>query len=470
MKTNRRGLGWVFALIAVIGGMTAYVGVKETREALARPLAHNPVALNAHLVQGMVHKGSDGKVSVAVTFSAEDVQLKSISPVQYVDLVLVLDRSGSMGGAKINDARQAVNQLIDRMTSNDRLALVTYSTGVETVSPLISMSDPNRRRIKNAVAQVFSGGGTNLGGGLQQGIETLRRRPAQGRQRQLILISDGLANRGITDPHRLGMMAAQASEYNLTVSTLGVGYDFNEVLMTTIADHGVGRYFFLEDPHEFASIFEQALQRARHVAASGLEIRIPLEEGVRLVHAGGYPITIEKNAAYIRPGDLRAGQERKLFLTFEVPTQQERQFTIGAIRMKYTLNGSHGYVESGKALTVACVSDPKAVSASIDKDAWGDQVVQESYGQLKKEVADAIRMGRKEQALTHIKAYEQRNRKVNAFVGSAAVAENLKDDVKALKESVERTFAGSPEAIAEKKKQNAKTLQYDSYKTRRAIQ
>lgn len=470
MKTNRRSLGWVLVFIMVIGVVTAYVGALESRWAIARPLANQPVNLNAELVQGKVHQGSDGKVSVAVTFSAPDAVSTGDVKIQPVDLVLVLDRSGSMGGAKIHDARQAVNQLIDRMTSHDRLALVTYSNNVEMVSPLMAMDGPSRAQVKNAVARVYAEGGTNLGGGLKEGIETLMGSPAKGRQRRLILISDGLANRGVTHPRDLGLMASRASENNLSISTLGVGYDFNEVLMTTIADHGAGRYFFLEDPHAFATVFEKALQRARHVAAAGLELRIPLANGIRLVHAGGYPITLENREARIRPGDLRAGQTRKLFLTFQVPTEKEDQFVFEAPRMHYQHKGRTGVATSGGHMTVACVSDPKAASASIDKEVWADQVVQESYGQLKEEVADAIRMGHKEKALTKITEYEQRNRQVNAVVGSAAVSRNLDDDVKDLRQSVESTFAGSPAAVAEKKKQNAKALQYDSYKTRRAKQ
>lgn len=470
MKTNRSNLGWVLAIIVVVGGLAAYVGAKESRGAIARPLAIQPVKLQAELVQGKVQQGSDGKVSVAVTLSASDDGRNDDAVTQPVDLVLVLDRSGSMGGRKIEDARQAVDQLIDRMTPKDRLALVTYANGVETVSALMAMDGSNRSKVKQAVDQVFAGGGTDLGGGLEEGIATLLRSPANGRQRRLILISDGLANRGVTHPRELGLMAARASENNLSVSTLGVGYDFNEVLMTTIADHGTGRYFFLEDPQAFAMVFEQALQRARHVAASGLELRIPIGNGVRLVDAGGYPITIENSEARIRPGDLRAGQTRKLFLTFQVPTSKTDRFVIEDLQMNYLHEGQAGVVSSGSDLVVACVSDPKAVSASIDKDAWAGQVVQESYGQLKEAVADAIRMGRKEKALKQIEEYEQRNRQVNAVVGSESVSRNLDEDVQSLKQSVESTFAGSPAAVAEKKKQNAKALQYDSYKTRRAKQ
>ncbi len=467
MKSCRKSFWWVLAMIVTVSGITAYVGAENSRGAVARQGFVEPVALAAHLVQDKIHKGSDGTVSVALTLSADDIKAADRLPVQSVDLVLVLDRSGSMSGQKITDARQAVTQLIDRLTVNDRLALVTYSNGVETVAPLMPMDHPHRRQLKAAVSRIYTGGGTNLGGGLQGGIDTLMRVPADGRQRKVILISDGLANHGITDPNTLGQIAARASEHQLAISTLGVGYDFNEVLMTTIADHGAGSYYFLEDPQHIAQIFKHAFQTTRNVAASNVEIRIPLKNGVRLVHAGGYPITIKDKVAVFHPGDLQAGQQRKLFLTFQVPTHKEQTLGLGTFDMAFIHNGRSGRINSGTELAVACVSDPKAVTASIDKKAWEGQVLQESFGKLKEEVAKAIRTGKKDRALAHIQEYETRNRAVNAAVGSSVIADNLDSDVQELRKSVERTFTGPAAAVAEKKKQSAKALQYESYKARR---
>jgi hypothetical protein len=118
-------------------------------------------------------------------------------------------------------------------------------------------------------------------------------------------------------------------------------------------------------------------------------------------------------------------------------------------------------------LILACLADQDAVLASIDRAGWGEQVIREDYSRLKDAVADAIRSGRKRQALTKIREYEDRNRKVNAAVKSAKVAENLDKDVKGLRQRVEETFAGAPAAVAEKQKRRAKALQYESYQIRR---
>lgn len=467
MKTNGKNLWWVLSLIAVVSGLTAYASAKYSNIAVARPLEQTPVTMHTHLVQDKVHQGSNGHLSVALTFSAAKAVPRLQQPEPKVDLVLVLDRSGSMSGQKMHDAKLAIHRLIDQLNVDDRLALVTYSNGVETVSPLVFMDHHHRHQFKAAVSQLGTGGGTNLGGGLQGGIHALANTPSKGRQRKVMLISDGLANHGVTAPNALGQMAAQATEQRMTISTLGVGHDFNELLMTTIADHGAGSYYFLEDPQQMAHIFEHAFQTARQVSASDVELRIPLETGVRLVHAGGYPITYDGNTAVIHPGDLLAGQQRKLYLTFQVPADKERTIALGAIHLTYTHNGRVGHLHNQTPLTVACVADPHAVAASIDKAAWEGQVVQEAFGQLQEEVATAIRQGKKEQALDRIHDYEARNREVNASVDSSVVADNLDHDVQGLRQSVEQTFSGPAAAVAEKKKQRAKTLQYESYKSRR---
>jgi Ca-activated chloride channel family protein len=470
MSNNKKSLWSLLGLITVVCAILAYVAADNNVLAGLidpQPVSAGPLTVTTDLVQDKVLVGSDGQVGVSLTLTAAPVESSDGAPPPQTDLVVVLDRSGSMQGQKINDARLAVLRLIDRLTARDRLALVTYANSVETVASLVPMDDGHRRQLKAAVQAVYSDGGTNLGGGLEQGMALLTQTPAGGRQRKVILISDGLANLGVTDPYALGRMASGAVEQNYTVSSVGVGYDFNEALMTTIADNGAGRYYFLENPNAFAQVFEKELASARNVAASGLEIRVPLKNGLQLVHAGGYPVQVKEGYAVVHPGDLISGQARKLFLTFKVPTGQAGEIRLGGFEVSGLHNGGPIHLRSREKLTLACVADKKAVLSSIDRDNWSDQVVQEDFSQLREAVADAVRKGEKEEAIKQIHAYEARTRAVNATVGSAKVAKNLDQELPDLRQSVEDTFAGPPAAVAAKTKQTSKALQYESYKIRR---
>ncbi|WP_136810373.1 vWA domain-containing protein [Desulfosediminicola flagellatus] len=477
MKPLNKGFLTIVMLIGVTTLALVYVENKNQAVATVIPVPavsnDELVVIDTKLIQDKVLQGSDGTVSVALTLTGANIENAIDVQQQPVDLVVVLDRSGSMEGQKIVDARQAVIGLMERLSPRDRMAVITYSNGVERVSPLTYMTNANRQNLAARVRMIRPGGGTNLGAGLDFGISSfsslssVKSSDDAGRQRKIILISDGLANQGVTDPYSLGRMAANGTESRLAVSTVGVGNEFNELLMTTIADHGAGNYYFLENPIAFARVFEKEFEMTRNIVAGGLEIRIPLGDGVQLIDAGGYPISREGNYAVIKPGDLLAGQQRKIFLTYQVPSHKAASYTLGSVHVNYLHNGVKQGVSNNQLLTVFCVQDQKAVVASIDEEAWSEQVVKEDYNKLKDNVASSIRKGRKEEALKTIEEYEVRNRSLNSSVGSRAVAENLEGEVQSLKQSVEDTFTGAPAAVAEKKKNQAKILQYESYQIRR---
>ena len=465
------------SLLAIIGLILATTAALAAMGAMGNPTApflsastltgDKRVTVSTEVVQDKVLKGGDGRVTVSLNLTAARCSAADNDSEQAADLVIVLDRSGSMEGQKLHDARQAVIGLLDQLGPDDRLALVTYSNGVQTQSSLVPMNEANRRRLAAAIAHVRAGGGTNLGGGLERGMEVLMQASGDRRQRKVILISDGLANQGVTDPDALGRMASAAVENRFSISTVGVGLEFNEMLMTAIADQGAGQYTFLEDPRVFAQLFESEFQATRHVAATGLNIRIPLEPGVHLVAAGGYPIRHEDGTAIIHPGNLLSGQRKTLFLTFQVPTAVEKEILVGRVQVRYQSDGRSRTVSAARPLSVACVPDPAAVMASIKTDAWADQVVQEAFSRLKEAVAADIREGDQTRAQTRIHEYEAKQEAINSAVGSAKVAEHLETDVQTLRQRVDETFTGAPAAVAQKKKQAAKSLQYDGYKIRR---
>ncbi len=429
--------------------------------------AGDQLRVTASLVQEKVLQGTDGHVGLALTLTAPPWAPRHERAPAPVDLVVVMDRSGSMNGAKIRHARRAVLHLMENLANEDRLALVSYANNVVTHTGLLPMTDVNRQALRATVGQMRAGGGTNLGAGLKRGIDLAGGAVKLANARQIILISDGLANQGITDPRTLGTMAAAGSENAMAISTVGVGQEFNEGLMTHLADNGGGSYYYLENPAAFATIFQREYMHARAAAATSIRVELSLPEGVRLVDAGGYPVRQTGLKAAFHPGSLRYGQSRKLYLTLKLPTDTERQFELGEIRVRYHRGEEARTAVPAGRFTVACVDDADDVLASIHKEAWSDQVVREDFGRLKEEVAADIKAGRAAEALNRIQSYRQEKRAVNAVVGSARVADNLARDVDALKTYVQETFAGPAPAVAAKQKANAKALQYDGYRERR---
>ncbi|MDO9262577.1 MAG: hypothetical protein Q7U02_01325, partial [Desulfosalsimonadaceae bacterium] len=118
-------------------------------------------------------------------------------------------------------------------------------------------------------------------------------------------------------------------------------------------------------------------------------------------------------------------------------------------------------------LTLACVEDPKAAMASIDKGEWEHKVMKEDFSRLKESVAGEIRSGSRQNALEKIEQYHAEQQAINASVQSRAVADNLEKDLKQLRKTVDETFTGAPAAVAAKQKKNAKVLQFEGYSERK---
>lgn len=477
MKKNRlKSLTVLFFLIFITGMAMAVhedVFIPDSGSPPAGPplseMKNGIVSVSARLIQDKVMRGSDGVVNMVLTLKADDVKGGVTTSQNAVDMVLVLDRSGSMQGQKINDAKQATLSLLADLTGGDRFGLVSYSDGVLRHCELIWVTDANREKLSAAVSRVFAGGNTNLGAGLQNGLNILSNREPKDRPGKMILISDGLANRGVTQPAALGRMAAVAIAREFSVSTVGLGIEFNEQLMTAIADQGAGSYYYLDQPNLFAKVFEEEFRHARVAAASGLAVRIGQSRGMTLLDASGYPIRELNGDAVFYPGSLGSGQTRKIYLKFRVPTDQLQTFRIQDLNVAYRFQGEDYQVDLKSPLEVACVEDPGLVVKSIDRDGWVHKVLNNDYNQLKEDVSVDIRAGKKEAALMRIDAYRQEQEKINEHVNSQAVAENLGRDLKELSGLVEETFSGDAAQVQRKQKIRSKALQYEGYKGKRNI-
>ena len=465
----------IAVLISVTGIAMAYSANKTGglfSDRVSSP-RHHPTGGNeilrasGQLSQDRVLLGSSGTVGLNLTLRACQLSTDENPEVRSVDMVIVLDRSGSMQGQKLDDARMAVDRLLSNLSANDRFALVTYSEGVQIVSGLIKVTESNRNHLSALIKGVRAGGGTNLGAGLQTGINLLRTAHRSGNASRVILISDGLANRGITDLKSLTGMASSAIEGEFGISTVGVGTDFNEQLMTAIADRGAGSYYYLENPAAFVEVFQQEFYKTQTASITGLKIQIPLDSGATLINAAGYPIDTRQGQAVFYPGSLRSGQTRKLYLTLRVPTNRQNTYDLDRIEIHYQHNNQFYVAVLDEPLVIACVDDEKKVYSSIDKTSWSEKVIKEDFNRLKQEVASEIKAGRKQAALKRIETYYDEQEAVNSVVGSASVADNLDHDVKELKELVNDTFNGAPTAVRQKQKSNAKSLQYDGYRGRR---
>jgi Ca-activated chloride channel family protein len=373
------------------------------------------------------------------------------------DLVVVLDRSGSMGGEKIAHAKQAVGELIRQLRPHDRFALVTYSNDATIVIPPTPAAGISPAVWMEASAAISTAGGTNMARGLDLGLDTVHRSRAPDRVPRVILLSDGLANIGDTSVEGLVARAARAARGEYMLSTVGVGADFNEYLMTGLADAGTGNYYYLETSRDLASVFAREFEAARTTVASGLAVAIEPADGVRVVDAAGYPLERTSDAVTFRPGSLFAGQERHIWVTLTVPNHARGAYALGRFSLSYADQGRTSTVSFSKIPQIACIEDPSEFLANIDRDTWTRSVLVDTSHKLQQDVARKVKEGRRDEAEELMHAFRRETAAINARLQSTAVAERLRA-VDQLQDDVAEAFTGNNQGERQNHFSKAKSL------------
>lgn len=256
-----------------------------------------------------------------------------------LNVALVLDRSGSMGGEKIRQARQAALTALDYLDGNDIFSLVTYDSTVKVLVPATRVSD--RASLREAIESVRTGGNTALFAGVGKGAAEVRKFLDDNQVNRVILLSDGLANVGPSSPDELGRLGARLAREGMAVTTIGLGTGYNEDLMVQLAGNSDGNHVFVEEPSDLARIFRSEFGELASVVAQDLTVTIRCEPGVRPLRLLGRSGTIRGDRVEVRLNQLYAAQEKYLTLELEVPaTLANRTRRLATVELDWDDLGS----------------------------------------------------------------------------------------------------------------------------------
>ncbi len=286
-----------------------------------------------------------------------------------VNLSVVIDRSGSMQGAKIQQARRAASRLVDLLDEHDRLAIVHYGTDVE-VLPGVFATPENKARMQRFIARISEAGGTNIGDGLAAGQAQLEKAKSDFRVNRLLLLSDGQPTVGVTSPTGLASIVRRIREGGITVTSLGVGADFNEDLMQRLADVGGGSYGFISDAAATAELFQRDLQQASTMVANGTQLSFTLPPGVRLAQVFGRSHTQRDDTVTVALPDFSARQVEKVVVQLTVtPSAASESVDIGQFQLTYQDLLTERPADARVALAAFVTEDRTLAFAKRDKDA-----------------------------------------------------------------------------------------------------
>jgi Ca-activated chloride channel family protein len=251
-----------------------------------------------------------GTSDVFATLEVSAVDLPG-APRAPVNLAVVIDRSGSMSGAKIAQARRAALHLVDLLNETDRLTIVHFGTDVR-VLPGAFATPANKERLRGFVRAISEQGGTNIGDALLAGKAQLDVARSDFTVNRLILLTDGQPTVGVTSEAGLVRVAQTLRSAGTTLTALGVGADFNEDLMHRLAELGGGSYGFIRDAEATASLFERDLAQAGTMVARSVTVRLELPPGVALREVLGRPSAVEGRHVTVTMPDFSARQTERL--------------------------------------------------------------------------------------------------------------------------------------------------------------
>ncbi len=229
-----------------------------------------------------------------------------------LNLAVVLDRSGSMTGVKLDKAKQAAMQLVDRLRPDDFFSLVIFSDQAQLIVPAQHVED--RDALKQQIESIEAGGSTALYSGVNMGAKQVEEYLSNKRINRVILLSDGCANVGPSTPLDLRRLGEDLAEKNISVTTIGVGDDYNEDLMAGLAEASDANYYYVQDTEKLPEIFARELGGLLSVAVRDVRIEIVCPEGVKPLGFIGRSEKFEDQKAVINLSQFAAGQERYLFL------------------------------------------------------------------------------------------------------------------------------------------------------------
>jgi Ca-activated chloride channel family protein len=233
--------------------------------------------------------------------------------------VVVLDRSGSMAGDRLDHAKRALLDLVARLDDRDRFGLVAFDDQATVVVPAGRVGDLGRARIAGGIGGVQPGGMTDLSSGYLRGLQEARR-VCGPTGATLVLLSDGHANAGVTDPVALEGVARTATAQAVTTSTIGIGVGYDENILAALARGGSGNHAFAEHADAAAAAVAGELEGLLSKTVQAASLLIAPSVAVSSVSLlNDLPAQPVEGGVLVELGDFYAGERRRVVVTIAVP-------------------------------------------------------------------------------------------------------------------------------------------------------
>ncbi|MDB5098822.1 MAG: hypothetical protein JWM80_3243 [Cyanobacteria bacterium RYN_339] len=351
---------------------------------------------------------------------------------QALNVSFVFDHSGSMYGDKIDYTRVAAEHFIDELGAQDLFSLVAFDSQVST--PIAPAFAVDKEAMKLRVEGLQPGSATNIDGGLDAGYKAVRSNYKVDKINRVVLMTDGEANVGITDPDALAARAAAQAADGVTTSAIGVGLDFNEAFLKQVADAGKGSFYYANTREAALNAFVGEVQALQRIVAKGVKLDIQLADGVKLVQVYGHTAKTSGQSLNVDSNDLITAQSKVILLELDVPAGAlGATQALASVAVDFDDVPFGGHKQALAAAAVTYSDDAAAIAAARDGKIASSVIVLQTASQLIR-AAQLLDNGQEAQAKDELaKQYE-----IVVAKGEELADADLKNEAADIKQYLDR--------------------------------
>ena len=284
---------------------------------------------------------------------------------------LVLDRSGSMDGEKMDHMKEAVGYVVDHLNDDGLVSITIFDDQVETIVP--SQAAANRGEIKSKLAKIIARGGTQISDGLKAGLEEVKKGLSKDRVNRILLLTDGQT---WDDEAACMALADQAGSQGVAITSIGIGQDWNEKLLLELSDRSRGNSHWIENPIAILDAFQQEVQSMQSVAATNLRVTARMSQGVKAVKAySTVPMICDRTIAAVNSGNIVANlgaldgvKGQSLLIEARVQRGKTGPFRLGQVEVSYDVPSKAIKGQSIKSDLSVTFTDDAAAAAKVNAE------------------------------------------------------------------------------------------------------
>lgn len=373
--------------------------------------------------QPYVLAGQNNRVTVKVGLSgiAPDIKINRLP----MNVAVVLDKSGSMASEnRIERAKQGAIEVVQRLDKADIFSLIVYDSRPRVYIPAQPVE--NKEYIISLIRNICPGGNTALYGGVETAYAELCKNLSDGYINRIVLLSDGLANVGPSSAQDLAFLGSMVGEDGISVSTVGVGLDYNEDLMTALAGTSGGNSYFAANSDQVPMIFAEEIGEAMALVGRRIKVYLDCPRGVRPLSVLGREGKVKGNSMEVSIDNLYGTGEKFALFEVEVPAHKEgKKLALAKVEVEYLDPFSNKTIREKQKVEITVHEDKALVENKKDKGIVKETALLKT-AEMKEEAIALADEGKYDQAAV---LFEQRSAEL------AKVAEQCDNDTEISEEA-----------------------------------